>query len=97
MTQQLMRAHPGIQAIHFLNDAMALGGLSYLHGAGIAVPDQVSVVGFNRTPIPNTVRTRLTTVDMPRAAIGEMAALALLNILANAPVNRSWRAALQLI
>lgn len=97
LTQQLMRDHPGIQAIHFLNDAMALGGLSYLHGAGIAVPDQVSVVGFNGTSIPNTVRTRLTTVDVPRAAIGGMAAQALLDILANAPVNRSWRAALQLI
>ena len=63
---------------------MALGGLSYLHEAGIAVPDQISVVGFNGTSIPNTVRTRLTTIDVQRAAIGKTAAQALLTILADA-------------
>ncbi|MEK1932446.1 MAG: LacI family DNA-binding transcriptional regulator [Pararhizobium sp.] len=97
LTQQLMRDDPDIQAIHFLNDAMALGGLSYLHEAGIAVPGQVSVVGFNGTSIPNTVRTRLTTIDMQRTAIGETAAHALLNMLVNANAERSWRAALHLV
>lgn len=97
LAQQLMRLHPDIQAIHFLNDAMALGGLSHLHEAGIAVPDQVSVIGFNGTSLPNTVRTKLTTVDVPRAAIGEIAAEALLNMLANAHVNGSWRAAIRLV
>jgi LacI family gluconate utilization system Gnt-I transcriptional repressor len=97
LTQQLIRNHPEIQAIHFLNDAMALGGLSYLHEAGIAVPEQMSVVGFNGTSIPNTVRTRLTTIDVPRAAIGKTAAQALLNILADVHLNRSWRAEIKLI
>ncbi|MBY3237085.1 LacI family DNA-binding transcriptional regulator [Rhizobium laguerreae] len=97
LTEQLMRAHPDVQAIHFLNDAMALGGLSYLHEAGIAVPDQVSVVGFNGTSIPNTVRTRLTTIDTPRAAIGETAARALLAMLGNAHADKSWQAALRLV
>ncbi|MHC2302272.1 LacI family gluconate utilization system Gnt-I transcriptional repressor [Rhizobium mongolense] len=97
LTQELIRDHPEIQAIHFLNDAMALGGLSYLHEAGIPVPEQISVVGFNGTSIPNTVRTRLTTVDIPRAEIGKTAAQALLNILANVHVDRSWRAEIRLI
>ncbi|WP_105418259.1 MULTISPECIES: LacI family DNA-binding transcriptional regulator [Neorhizobium] len=99
LTEQLMRTHPDVQAIHFLNDAMALGGLSYLHEAGIAVPGQVSVVGFNGTSIPNTVRTRLTTIDTPREAIGETAARALLDMLRNANANpsRSWQAALHLV
>ncbi|TCU29252.1 LacI family transcriptional regulator [Rhizobium azibense] len=97
LTQELIRHHPEIQAIHFLNDAMALGGLSYLHEASIPVPEQISVVGFNGTSIANTVRTRLTTVDTPRAEIGKMAAQSLLNILANVHVDRSWRAEIQLI
>ena len=97
LAEQLIRTHPDIQAIHFLNDAMALGGLCYLHEAGIAVPDRVSVVGFNGTSIPNTVRTKLTTVDVPRVAIGKTAAQALFDILAKADVTGSWRAAIQLV
>jgi LacI family gluconate utilization system Gnt-I transcriptional repressor len=97
LTQQLMRADPDTQAIHYLNDAMALGGLSYLHEAGIAVPGQISVVGFNGTSIPNTVRTRLTTIDMQRTAIGETAAHTLLTMLANANAEGSWRATLHLV
>lgn len=97
LMEQLMRAHPDIQAVHFLNDAMALGGLSYLHEAGIAVPDGIAVVEFNGTSIPNRVRTKLTTIDVPRAAIGETAAQALLDILAKAAVTRSWRAAIALV
>lgn len=97
LTQELMRRHAGIEGIHFLNDAMALGGLSYLHEAGIPVPDQISVVGFNGTSIPNTVRTRLTTIDVPRGAIGEAAAQALLDMLAETETETVWRADLYLV
>lgn len=97
LTEELMRKHAGIEAIHFLNDAMALGGLSYLHEAGISVPGQISVVGFNGTSIPNMVRTRLTTIDVPRGAIGETAAQALLHMLAGVETKTAWRAGLQLV
>lgn len=97
LTEELMRKHAGIEAIHFLNDAMALGGLSYLHEAGISVPDQISVVGFNGTSIPNTVRTQLTTIDVPRGAIGEKAAQALLDMLAGVETKTAWQAGLQLV
>ncbi len=76
---------------------MALGGLSYLHEAGIPVPDQISVVGFNGTSVPNTVRTRLTTIDVPRGAIGEAAAQALLDMLAETETETVWRADLYLV
>ncbi|OAP34084.1 LacI family DNA-binding transcriptional regulator [Sinorhizobium americanum] len=97
LTEQLVLAHPEIEAIHFLNDAMALGGLSYLHQAGISVPDQISVIGFNGTSLANAVRTRLTTIDMARTEIGQKAAQALLQIIAAEPMPGVWRAALEVV
>lgn len=97
LTEALLGARPETQAIHYLNDAMALGGLSHLHEIGIRVPEQVSVVGFNGTSIPNAVRTRLTTVDVPKVAIGEVAARALLDTLGATNEPRFWRAPLRLV
>lgn len=97
LTEQLLRDHPGIEAVHFLNDAMALGGLSHLHEAGLPVPERISVVGFNGTSLANAVRTRLTTIDVPRAEIGEKAAQALLRMIGGEGVPDAWQARLRLV
>lgn len=97
LARQLMETHPETEAIHFLNDAMALGGLSYLHEAGIPVPERVSVVGFNGTSLANAVRTRLTTIDVPRMAIGSVAARALLQILSDEHVKGTSQAPLRVV
>ncbi|WP_051321002.1 LacI family DNA-binding transcriptional regulator [Rhizobium mesoamericanum] len=97
LTEQLVRTHPEIEAMHFLNDAMALGGLSYLYEAGLPVPERISVVGFNGTSLANAVRTRLTTIDVPRTEIGEKAAQALLQMIAGQDVPEAWQAPLALL
>jgi LacI family gluconate utilization system Gnt-I transcriptional repressor len=65
------------EAIHYLNDAMAIGGLRALDAAGISVPEGVAVIGFNGTALRHSVRTRLTTIEVPLHEVGERAALAL--------------------
>ncbi|WP_245480477.1 LacI family DNA-binding transcriptional regulator [Neorhizobium sp. NCHU2750] len=97
LTERLMIDHPQVQAIHFLNDAMALGGLSHLHEASVMVPERVSVVGFNGTSLTNTVRTRLTTVEVPRRALGEAAAKALLDIMQGEKAPQSWQTPISII
>ena len=44
---------------------MAVGALSYFQQAGIAVPAQVSVLGYDDTPSAEFSAPRLTTVHMP--------------------------------
>lgn len=83
LTEALVRKFPDITAIFYLNDAMALGGLSWLHNAGISVPGQVAAAGFNGTSIDHAIRTKLTTIDVPRRAIGVAAASALLSFVRN--------------
>lgn len=52
----------GATAVFAANDQMALGLLSALHEAGIAVPGDVSVVGFDDTPDAAYYWPALTTV-----------------------------------
>ncbi|HSF62880.1 MAG TPA: LacI family DNA-binding transcriptional regulator [Paracoccaceae bacterium] len=80
LTARLLSQGVQVDAIHFLNDAMALGGLRQLFAAGIDVPGDVAVMGFNGTSCATAVRTRLTTLDLPRDQIGRRAAQAILSL-----------------
>ena len=81
LTQRLLDRQPDIDAIYFLNDAMAVGGLNCLANAGVAVPDRISVAGFNGSTAQFSINTSLTTVDVPRYGLGELAARQLLQLL----------------
>lgn len=74
LTERLLRAGDLPQVIHYLNDAMAIGGLRSLFAAGLSVPEAVSVIGFNGTSLQNALRTRLTTFEVPVRRVGEAAA-----------------------
>jgi LacI family transcriptional regulator len=52
-------------ALFCANDEMAVGALSYFQQAGIAVPAQVSVLGYDDTPSAEFSAPRLTTVHIP--------------------------------
>jgi LacI family transcriptional regulator len=52
-------------AIFASNDEGAAGVLSYAHGLGVRVPDQLSVVGFDGSAIANLVHPTLTTMVQP--------------------------------
>ena len=76
LTERLLRGGALPDVIYYLNDAMATGGLRALFAAGIAVPQKVSVIGFNGTSQHHAVRTRLTTFEVSLREVGEQAARA---------------------
>lgn len=63
MTEQLLKKYPNVTAIIGLNDMFALGILSCLHSAGISVPKDISVCGFDNIYMGKYLNTSLTTVD----------------------------------
>lgn len=65
-------------AIFAINDPVALGVFLYLQEKGIAIPDNMALVGFSNNPNTVLVRPRLTTVDQPAFEIGKTAARQLL-------------------
>jgi LacI family transcriptional regulator len=69
----LLDAEPGLTALAALNDSMAIGALSLLRSRGIAVPERVSVIGFDDMPIARDVTPALTTVRLPLTDMGARA------------------------
>lgn len=55
------------------NDLVAMGLISALTERGVAVPDQVSVVGFDDIPFARYVTPPLTTAAVPVRSLGEHA------------------------
>ncbi|MBP2157893.1 MULTISPECIES: LacI family DNA-binding transcriptional regulator [Asticcacaulis] len=60
-------------AIFASNDDMAAAVLAVAHGMGISIPDELSVCGFDDTPVATTVWPQLTTVHQPIVAMGRSA------------------------
>ncbi len=70
--EQLVRGYRP-DAIFCANDMMAVGCLEALREAGIAVPDDVALAGFDDIPIARYVNPPLTTAAVPIAEIGRQA------------------------
>lgn len=70
------RARP--TAIFASNDEMAAGVLRAAHDLGLAVPEELSVAGFEDSPIASQVWPRLTTIRQPIRAMAERAAALLM-------------------
>lgn len=71
--ERLLGAPAAVTAIVCANDDMAAGALLVCHKLGLSVPADLSVVGFDDTPMSAIVWPPLTTVHQP---IKEMAAQA---------------------
>jgi LacI family transcriptional regulator, repressor for deo operon, udp, cdd, tsx, nupC, and nupG len=80
-TQLLFSREPLLTAIFCANDEMALGAIKAIRSMGKSVPDDVSVIGFDDTPLAKFFDPPLTTVAQPSALIGEEAMRLLLEIL----------------
>lgn len=73
----------------FGNDEMALRGYGILRTRGIAVPDQISVAGFDDYRAISTMLVPpLSTVDLPYRRMGQAAANQLISMIEN-PGNQS--------
>lgn len=86
----------GATAVVAFNDLMALGVLSRLADLGVAVPEQVSVVGFDDILYAAMCAPPLTTVALPMEAGGRAAVDLLLERLGGAePSTRTLPTALR--
>jgi LacI family transcriptional regulator len=83
--QQLLKSGKIPDGIFAANDTSAVGIIRELKQAGIRVPEDIAVVGFNNDPISRVIDPNLTTVHYPGEEMGEVAANTLLNKLKEVP------------
>lgn len=77
----------GVTAVFCYNDQIAVGVLMACRELGIAVPEQLSVVGYDDVDLARYVTPPLTTIHQPKLRLGEIAMQMLLDILEGRPVK----------
>jgi DNA-binding LacI/PurR family transcriptional regulator len=60
-------------AIFAANDVMAMVAIQRLSHAGLTVPDDISVIGYDNTSLINQLRLGLSSIDQPREEMGALA------------------------
>lgn len=80
--QQILDTGVEFDALFIASDLMARGALATLGRAGIRVPEDVGIVGFDDSPVATTVSPKLTTMRQPSHEQGVRMADVLLSILA---------------
>ncbi len=88
-TRMLLNQPQPPTAIFAITDLMALGALQTVRSAGLRVPEDIALVGFNDIPLATLVDPPLTTVHAPAHELG-VTAMALLQrlIAGEAPPDR---------
>src|SRR5690606_12749707 len=69
-------------AVFIASDLMARGALTVLGAAGLQVPRDIAIVGFDDSPVATSVTPQLTTMRQPSFTQGEQMAGILLDLLA---------------
>jgi DNA-binding LacI/PurR family transcriptional regulator len=77
----LLRGDAPPTAIVAPNDLAAIGAFNAVEDAGLSVPPDVSIVGYDDTALAALRHISLTTVRQPRRALGERAVQVLLDVL----------------
>lgn len=81
--------HTPPAAIFASSDVLALGTINALHEAGLKVPEDVAVIGFNDVSVAKYVSPALTTIRVSTEWMGELAVSTCLDLIQEtAPVSR---------
>ena len=70
----LQKHYPNFTALVCANDEMASGAMTAAREAGFDIPEQLSIVGFDNVLFSRYLYPKLTTINNPIHAMGEMAA-----------------------
>lgn len=74
-------------AIFAANDQSAMGAMSAVHHAGLRVPQDISVIGFDNIPEAGITSPTLTTVDQSVFEMGYAATEILFNLIEGKPLE----------
>ena len=78
-----MTERPLPTAVFVANDAAAVGAMAALNEGGIRIPEDVAIVGAGNIHYGDMLRVPLTTVSWSTAAMGNIAAGLLLELIEN--------------
>lgn len=71
--QMLLALEARPQAVFICNDAMAVGAYLALYQAGLRVPQDIAIVGYDDIELAQYMTPPLTTIHQPKDELGELA------------------------
>jgi LacI family transcriptional regulator len=77
--RHLLAASARPDGLFVANDFCAVNCMKALKSAGVRIPEEVAVVGFNNDPVSRVIEPDLTTIHYPGQEMGEIAAKTLIN------------------
>jgi LacI family transcriptional regulator len=80
---KILKMKPRPDGIFTANDTTAVAIIVELEKAGIKIPEEIAIAGFNNEPVSQVVQPNLTTIDYPAREIGEIAASSLISKIKN--------------
>ncbi|NLB39567.1 MAG: LacI family transcriptional regulator, partial [Clostridiales bacterium] len=84
-TTRLLSLDPPPSAIFVTNYEMTIGTILALNESRVAIPDDISLIGFDKLDLFSAIYRNLALVKQPQTSIGEMVAKQLLSMLAGGP------------
>ncbi|MDL9978415.1 LacI family DNA-binding transcriptional regulator [Microbacterium sp. ASV49] len=80
--ERIFAAEPYPDAVFATNDFAAIGAMGVLRDKGLRIPEDVALVGYNDTPLAESITISLTTVRSPMHQMGRVALETLLDLIA---------------
>ena len=77
--RQILKMKPLPDGVFITKDLCAAVCMQTLQDAGIKVPGDIAIVGFNNEVISRVVQPKITTIDYPGFEVGEIACRQLIN------------------
>jgi DNA-binding LacI/PurR family transcriptional regulator len=77
--KELLASQRPFTALFAFNDLAAIGAISAFQEAGLRVPEDISVVGFDDLPMATFSKPQLTTIRQPLETMGQIAAKSLIS------------------
>lgn len=73
LTKQALKSENKLTALFVGNDTMAVGAYKAISEAGLSIPNDISIVGFNDLPSAKYMIPSLTTIRIPSEYLGSAA------------------------
>ncbi len=70
--KRLLQRAPHVTAVFAVNDETAIGALQAAYEMRIAVPEELSIIGFDDIDMASEVRPALTTIHVPKMWLGRL-------------------------
>ncbi|CAN5738369.1 LacI family DNA-binding transcriptional regulator [soil metagenome] len=73
-TEEMLKSKIKPDAIFAMSDRLAIGAMMAIKKAGLTMPDDIGLIGFNNEPITELLSPSISTVDQPAFDMGKASA-----------------------